>query len=119
MGIESSPPSTTGTAPALRTCSQVCRIAARLASKAVSSQGTSPTSTALVPSTNVGPPRSKLWCSLVREYDDDAARIAAGASLQYGPTDTYGVAQGAPITTASAPPSSSGVAEGKPRNVPD
>src|SRR3954447_21307817 len=43
--------------------------------------------------------------------------MAAGASLQYGPTDAYGVAHGAPNTTMSAPSRRSTVAGGSPRNV--
>ena len=50
----------------------------------------------------------------------DEARIAVGASLQYGPTDEYGVAHGAPITTTSAPCRVVGrAADGRPRNVPE
>src|SRR3954447_6540551 len=43
--------------------------------------------------------------------------MAAGASLQYGPTDEYGVAHGAPKTTMSAPRRRSTVAAGSPRKV--
>src|SRR3954451_4544976 len=43
--------------------------------------------------------------------------MAAGASLQYGPTDEYGVGHGAPKTTMSAPRRRSTVAAGSPRKV--
>jgi hypothetical protein len=39
--------------------------------------------------------------------------------LQYGPTDEYGVAHGAPITTMSAPSSESNAADEKPRKLPE
>ena len=59
IGIESSPPITTGTAPWATICETVERIRSRFAGASDSSKSRSPKSMAFTPFGKIGPPKSK------------------------------------------------------------